>query len=155
MLLLTSAYAATVAGDARATDELLAEASDVAGRLGEGDAFHLYFGPANVAIWKVAMGVERGEGAKVTEYVRGVDTSVVASRGRRASLYADLGRGLAQDRTHQTQAVAMLRKAEDLAPQWVPSDPLLRQTVNSLLARSRSAAGGRELRGLAYRMGMA
>lgn len=87
--------------------------------------------------------------------MQGVDTSVVRSTGRLASLYADLGRGLAQGRRHEMQAVAMLRKAEDLAPQWVPSDPLLHQTVASLLTRARAVAGGRELRGLAYRMGMA
>jgi transcriptional regulator with XRE-family HTH domain len=158
MFHLSSAYAATVQGGGaaggRAADHL-AEASQLAGRLGEGDAFNLFFGPANVAIWKVAIGVEAGEGPKVVEHVRGVDVGVVASKGRQANLYADLGRGLAQGRHHESEAVAMLRRAEDLAPQWVPSDPLLHQTVTSLLARARAVAGGRELRGLAYRMGVA
>ncbi|MGH3326641.1 MAG: hypothetical protein ACRDPT_02385 [Streptomycetales bacterium] len=153
MLHLTAAYASAVAGDPDTAAEHVSESSAWAGRLGEGDAFHLYFGPANVAIWKVAIGVERGEGPKVVEYVDGVDVDVVASRGRRASLYADLGRGLAQGRRRETEAVAMLCKAEELAPQWVPSDPLLRQTVTGLLARARAMAGGRELRGIAYRMG--
>jgi transcriptional regulator with XRE-family HTH domain len=154
MLHLTSAFAATVAGKPGA-QEHLAEAASLAEHLGEGDAFHLYFGPANVAAWRVAIGVESGDGPKVVEHVMGINMEAITSAKRRAYLCADLGRGLAEGRRREHEAIAMLCQAERLAPQWVPSDPLLRQTVTNLLARRRLASSNRDLRGLAYRMGIA
>ncbi len=156
MLLLTDAFAASAQGKpSSAGADQLREATNIAARLGDQDAFHLAFGPANVAAWRVAIGVENGDGPKVVEYIEHVDLSALPSASRQSHLYADLGRGLAEGRNRENEAVAMLCHAERLAPQWAPSDPLLRQTVVNLLGRPRIATRNRELRGLAYRLGVA
>jgi hypothetical protein len=50
--------------------------------------------------------------------------------------------------------VRWLRRAEDTAPQWIRNSPTVREAVAYLLNRARAAAGGRELRGMAARMGV-
>ncbi|WP_250291113.1 helix-turn-helix domain-containing protein [Frankia sp. CiP1_Cm_nod1] len=155
ILHLTAALAGAPSRDPRHVDAHIAEAADIASRTGETTAFRLHFGPTNVAVWRVSIAVERGDGGKAAELARGVDTSVLPSRRRRAHFYADLGRGLAQSRGKDAQALAMFREAEKLAPEQIRTNPLIRETVAVMLQRARSTAGGRDLRGLAYRMGIA
>lgn len=151
---LTSAFACAVLGDPDECRSHLDEATHLAERLGECDDFDLYFGPTNVGIWRTAIGVELGEAGKVAEYVSAINPAVIRSVGRRASMYADLGRGLSQERGQERRALTAIRQAEELAPQWVPSDPVLRDIVTGLLDRAKAAAGGEELSGLAWRMGI-
>ncbi len=132
-----------------------AEAADVAARVGTGTNFaRTCFGVPNYGFWRVALAVERGEGGKVAEIARDVNPTAVGSASRRAGFYTDLGRGLATDRGRRGEAVAALRTAEQLAPQRVRANPYVRETVTDLLRLARHDAGGRELRGLAYRMGV-
>ncbi|HEY2764961.1 MAG TPA: helix-turn-helix transcriptional regulator [Pseudonocardiaceae bacterium] len=132
-----------------------AEAADVAARVGTGINFgHQSFGLANLGFWGVTLAVERGEGGKVAELARAIDPAAVTSASRRAGFYTDLGRGLATERSRRTEAVAALRTAERLAPQRVRANPFVRETVTDLLRQARRDAVGRELRGLAYRMGV-
>ncbi|HEY3893918.1 MAG TPA: hypothetical protein VGL88_00965 [Pseudonocardiaceae bacterium] len=49
----------------------------------------------------------------------------------------------------------MLLHAEQLAPHMIRHDVFVRETVAGLLRQARRDAGGRELRGLAWRMGVA
>lgn len=49
----------------------------------------------------------------------------------------------------------MMRTAEEIAPQYIQTHPLMKETVNGLMRRRQHDAVGRELRGLAYRMGLA
>ena len=135
--------------------EHLGEAADLAGVTGEGTFAGLHFGPRNVGVWRVALAVELGEGGRVGELARSVDVSAIPSAGRRAMFYADLGRGLATERTTRDRAVIALRKAEDNAPQLIRSNFYVREAVTNLLGRSRGGTPGRELRGMAYRMGLA
>jgi hypothetical protein len=53
------------------------------------------------------------------------------------------------------QGVHVLLHAEHLVPQLIRNDLLVRETVAGLLRQARRDAGGRELRGLAWRMGIA
>ncbi|ONH58183.1 hypothetical protein CcI49_21985 [Frankia sp. CcI49] len=154
ILHLTAALAAAPGSDPRDIDAHIAEAADIARRTGETSAFRLHFGPTNVAVWQVSIAVERGDGGKAAELAQGVDPTVLPSRRRRAHFYADLGRGLAQTRGKDQEALAMFREAEKLAPEQIRTSPLVRETVAVMLQRARSAAGGRDLRGLAYRMGV-
>jgi hypothetical protein len=135
--------------------EHLGEAADLAGVTGEGTFAGLHFGPRNVGVWRVALAVELGEGGRVGELARNVDVSAIPSAGRRAMFYADLGRGLATERTTRDRAVIALRKAEDNAPQLIRSNFYVREAVTNLLGRSRGGTPSRELRGMAYRMGLA
>jgi transcriptional regulator with XRE-family HTH domain len=134
-----------------------AEAADVAARLvGWGTNFgNQSFGVPNVEFWRVTLAVERGEGAKVRELAHGINPTAVPSATRRAGFYTDLGRGLATERAHRKEAVVALRTAEQLAPQRVRANPFVRDIVTDLMRRARRDAIGRELRGMAYRMGLA
>lgn len=154
MLHLTSALASTAARRSAEAEDHLGEAMHVARRTGEGNAHNLHFGPTNATLWRIAVEVERGEGGRVGELAEDVDPTLLDSRGRQAAFYSDLGRGAAQVRGRDAEAIDLLRRAENLAPQQVRTNPLIRETVTGLLRRARREAGGRELRGLAYRMGV-
>ncbi len=154
---LVAALAATTLGRFDDAESHLTEATETAVRTGSGTNFaQLYFGPANVETWRMMLAAERGEGGKVAEIASNVDPACLPpSRERRSAFYVDLGRGLAAERGRRGDAVAALRIAEEIAPQKVRINPLVRETVGDLLYQARRDAEGRELRGLAYRMGVA
>jgi hypothetical protein len=54
----------------------------------------------------------------------------------------------------RADAVRWLRRAEDTGPQLIRNHPPTREAVGYLLTRARAEAGGRELRGMAARMGV-
>jgi transcriptional regulator with XRE-family HTH domain len=156
MLTLRCALAAAVAQKGQAADHWLAEAQALAGRVSDDDPAGNWewFGATNVAVWRVAIAVERGEsGLAVREMAAGADPSRLLPN-RRAALYSDVGRGLAREKATREEAVRWLRRAEDAAPQWTRNYSPPREAVAFLLTRARAAAGGRELRGMAARMGI-
>lgn len=112
------------------------------------------FGRTNVGIWKVSIGVELGQGAKVREIAADLQPSGV-SKSRQAAFWLDYGRGLLTERKHQARGLAALVHAEKLAPQKVRNNVFAREAVSSVLTASRREAGSRDLRGLAWRMGLA
>jgi len=114
------------------------------------------FSTTNVHIWRISVGVERGEsGGTVLELARPVNLDLLEPKAsRRAGFLTDVGRGLAREPQMQQEAVRWLRKAEDAAPQRVRNSAAVRETVAYLLGRANAAAGGRELRGMAARMGV-
>jgi transcriptional regulator with XRE-family HTH domain len=142
-------------GDPAAARDHLAEAEDVAGYTGDGRFAGLMFGPNNVGVWQLAVHLELGEPGRGVELARGVNVAEIPSTGRQATFYSDLGQALARVRGREEDAVDAFRYAEQLAPARVRTRPAVRSTVTELLARARRNAGGRELRGLAYRMGIA
>jgi transcriptional regulator with XRE-family HTH domain len=134
----------------------LAEAHDVLDvTAGAADFADMHFNRANWTTWRVAVGVELGEGPAVTEHTRNMDVASLPVAERRAMFYGDLGRGLAQDKATRERAVLMLRAAEDAAPQRIRTNPYIRETVIDLVRQAKRDATGRELRGMAYRMGIA
>lgn len=159
---LHAAQTCAVLGDSDGASEHLREAVAAAAATGEhidrigpdGNVFELYFGPANVGLWQLAIAVEMREGGRAPEIVDGINQRALASPNRKAYMYADLGRGLAQDRRRDREAIDALCEAERIAPQLVRTTPLVRETVTDLLRRARRRAGGRNLTGLAYRMGI-
>src|SRR5262249_30168150 len=121
---------------------------------GERPAPWEYFGPANVGTWRAMLAVEAGEPARALEHAAAVDLNAL-KRERTAALYVDVARAHHQlGRDHDRQALAAMRQAEKLLPVRVRASPWARDLVETMLARSRREAGGRELRGLAYRMGL-
>lgn len=153
---LVATLAAATLGRFDEADAHLAEAADTATRAAETNFAHLYFGPANIEIWRVMVAVERGEGGKAVEIARALPAdSLPPSAERQSALYLDVGRGLATEKATRDQAVMAFRHAEDIAPQKVRANPFVREAVTDLLRRARRDAGGRELRGMAYRMGLA
>jgi transcriptional regulator with XRE-family HTH domain len=155
MLHLCAALQSAVTGRAAGARAHLAEATDTAVRTGDGSFAGLNFGPRNVGVWRVALALELGEPEQVVQLARDVDVAAIPSAGRQATFYADVGRGLATIRGREAQAVEALRRAEDLAPQRIHTSPFTREAVTDLLRRTRrDTAMGRELRGMAYRMGI-
>jgi transcriptional regulator with XRE-family HTH domain len=135
----------------------LDEAAAIAERVsGDGRGFgNLYFGPDNVGIWRLSIAVELGETGRAQEIARVVQPSRVPSAARQAMFWADLGRGMAQERSTREEAVGALLRAEKIAPQRIRTNPFVRETVADLRRRKQlSASARRDLRGMAYRMGI-
>ncbi|MGH3588799.1 MAG: hypothetical protein ACRDQ0_21025, partial [Pseudonocardia sp.] len=83
-----------------------------------------------------------------------LDVSLLPSANRRAGFYGDVARGLAQEKGTRDKAVRLLRTAEDTAPQFIRTNPIMKETVGDLMRRRQREAVSRELRGMAYRMGL-
>jgi transcriptional regulator with XRE-family HTH domain len=155
MLHLSAALQSAATGADDGARAHLTEAAETARRTGDGTFGGLNFGPRNVGVWRVALSLELGEPGRVVELARDVDVDAIPSAGRQATFYGDVGRGLATIRGRETQAVEALHRAELLAPERTRHNPYVRETVTDLLRRARRDAGGRELRGMAYRIGLA
>jgi len=153
-LLLVSAVAAAAGGRAADAQSRL----DAADELAAGDAGRTFttqfsFGPANVAVHRVSVALESGRPANAVAVADRIDIGEIPTPERRAAYWADLGRAWAQlgDDEH---AVAALRRGEAEAPARVRLNPFVREAVADMVDRAHRAAVGRELRGLAYRMGL-
>lgn len=158
MLTLTSSLAAATLYDGAGAQHWLDEAGALAGRLPDAPASNwMSFSPTNVAVWRVTVGVERGMGGQgVLELAEEVDEGKLgrSSANRHASFLADVGRGLARERKTRTEAVRWFRRAEQVAPQRIRNSAPTRDAVAVLLSQAHAEAGGRELRGMAARMGV-
>ena len=156
MLTLHAALGAAVVQRPDVVSHWLAEAGQIASRVPDDMAGNWqFFSQSNVRLWSVAIAVERGEGGRaVLELASGADPAKLTNANRRAALYLDVGRGLARDQATREEAVTWLQRAENTAPQWIRNYSPAREAVAFLLTRARATAGGRELRGMAARMGV-
>jgi transcriptional regulator with XRE-family HTH domain len=156
MLTLSAALASAVLQQPAGADHWLSEAGDLAARVPDSMTGNwMSFGTTNVALWRTALAVERGEsGGRMMELAAAVDDTKITARSRLADYRADIGRGLAREPGTRAQAVRWLRRAEDAAPQRIRNYAPARETVTYLLNQARMTAGGTELRGMAARMGV-
>ncbi len=157
MLVLNAALASAASLDRAAALAWLDEADDLARRVPEDvNASWQAFSPVNVAVWRTTVALELGDGGvAIAEQAAKVDEANLAQRrGRYASWLAEIGRGLARDSRTRGEAVTWLRRAEEAAPQRIRNDRKVREAIGVMLEQARSAAGGRELRGIAARMGV-
>lgn len=153
---LTAALACAAQNQSDAAETHLAEAADLARRI-EPDVSpwgHMQFGRTNVGIWRVAIGVELGYGAKVAEIATGVHPETI-TKSRAGAFFIDLGRGLVSERKSREQGISALIRAEKIAPQQFSNNVFARETVANLLYSAQRQAGGRELRYLAWRLRIA
>ncbi|MBF6328500.1 helix-turn-helix domain-containing protein [Nocardia transvalensis] len=157
MLHLSAAFASAVQADRDTAETHLNEAAAIAGRMDTdvGKFGRMWFGRVNVALWRATIGMELGDGPKAVEATRGIAIESIPSTARLASFYADSGRVMLAEPKTRDQGLATLLKAEQLAPQRVRSDFFVREAVADQLRAARRDAGGRELRGLAWRLGIA
>lgn len=155
---LTAALAAAAQGDGDLAETHLAEADAVADVLdvetSPWPAGIMQFGRTNVGIFRVSIGVELGQGGRVAEYASAVRTETI-SRGRQASFWIDYGRGMVVERKKREDGVAALLRAEHLAAQQVRTNIWAREAVTGLLSADLRPPVATEVRGLAWRMGIA
>jgi transcriptional regulator with XRE-family HTH domain len=155
---LTAALAAAALGDGDTATAHLDEAEDMARSLGLANSTWgggtMNFGKTNVGIWRISIGVELGQGARVAEAARKVDWQAIPT-SRQGAFWIDLGRGMIQEKKSRHEGLKAILKAEELTPQQVRNNAFVRGAVSSLLTTAHRNAGGRELRGLAWRMGVA
>ncbi len=153
MLHLSAALAAGAQDDHDTAATHLAEASALAARMDTevGTWAGLWFGPTNVGMWRTSIAVEVGQALQAAKTVH---PELLPNR-RQTEFWAEVGRALAAEKKTRDKAVRVLVHAERLAPQRIRHDVFVREAVAGLLRTARRDAGGRELRGLAWRMGLA
>ncbi|MFD0665249.1 hypothetical protein [Thermocatellispora tengchongensis] len=95
------------------------------------------------------LAVEAGEPGQALRYAEQVDPRALASDNRRAALRIEKARAHAM-LGRDADAVRELRQAERLSPAQTHSNALTRELVADMLRRT----GGRDLRGLAWRMNL-
>jgi hypothetical protein len=116
------------------------------------DAWEL-FGKANVGVWRTSLAVEAGNAEAALRYAGAVEPRALASSNRRAALGIEKARALHM-LGKDGPAIGELRHAERLSPAQLHNYPLVREMVTGMLEHARREAGSRELRGLAWRMGV-
>ncbi|MEU7746803.1 helix-turn-helix transcriptional regulator [Nonomuraea sp. NPDC049158] len=157
MLTLNAAMACAATNNHQAAGHWLNEADELARRVPDDMGSNWQaFCTTNVNTWRIAVGVEYGEsGALVAGKAGHVDESKLRMHtARRSSFYSDVGRGLARDPKTREEAIKWLKMGETIAPQRFRNDPKVRSTVTVMLERARLDAIGRELRGMAARLGI-
>jgi transcriptional regulator with XRE-family HTH domain len=140
-----------VAAPMQAAKELarqFGEPGDDHDRLGFG------FGPTNVGLWEMALALEAGEPDRAVSVAQTVQPERHPFKTRQSQYWMDYGRALARLPRRSDDAVMALRKAEQLFPVRVHRSPFARDVIGELIARARRDAVGRELRGMAYRVGL-
>lgn len=155
LLHLMGAHFAARGNDATAAFDHLAEAARVALLTGECNGLQQHFGPANVAVWRVAIGAELGQGPAVAERVQHepIDLQALGSKDRIAALHFDLARSWAQaEGDRDGEALRALDTADRLAPLRMRNDPIARDLVLTLDRRARRRVW--ELDSLRHRFGI-
>ena len=156
MLHLSAAQAAGAQADRDTAATHLAEAAPLAARMDTevGTWADWRFGPAKVGMRKTSIAVELGEHGQALEAAKTVHPELLAPV-QQAEFWAEVGRALVAEKKTREKAVRVLVHAEHLAPQRIRHDVFVRETVADLLRKVRRDAAGRELRGLAWRLGVA
>jgi hypothetical protein len=160
MLHLNAALAAAVEGRTDVSTAHLHEARETAEAApdfsGVGWA-NLSFNRTNVDFWSCTLLIELGDpGRVVHELSEDIHPEGVVAMSRQGAYWVDLGRALALEKGRRADAVRALVRAEECAPVSTRRNVWARDTVRGLLHRvNRDTREGRDLRGLAYRMGFA
>jgi len=123
--------------DARAH---LDEAGTIAARIGECNGMQRHFGPTNVRLNRLGIGVELNEGgrayAEITQAP--LDVEALGSRTSSSEMHLDLARALAQDGPDRdAEAIRHLDIADRLAPQRTRMNSVARDLVADLHRRAR------------------
>lgn len=117
-------------------DAHLTEATEIAERTGERNGMGMHFGPTNVAMFRLVVGVELGEGLRAYEDLTRaqLDVPALGSRERCGALHLDAARALVQDGPDRdAEAIRHLDTADRLAPQRTRLHPMARDLVAELV----------------------
>jgi transcriptional regulator with XRE-family HTH domain len=154
MVALASSLVSAARDDASERTAALEHAAELAEGTGETNIVGFGFGPSNVAVWRMQVALEAGDHAEAARIATTVNPEALTVRARRAVYWREQGRALARLSGRRDEAVAALRRAEQIAPESVHRHPLTRSVLAELVGRAKRDAVGRELRGIAYRAGL-
>jgi transcriptional regulator with XRE-family HTH domain len=118
----------------------LTEAASLAERTGERNTQLQHFGPINVALWRVALAVDLGDGPATAEQLdaKPIPVELLGSSLRTANLSLDIARGWAQAGGDRDEAaLRALDAADRAAPAMVRNHPLARELLAELYGRAR------------------
>jgi hypothetical protein len=140
---------------AAAPMDAAAELAERFGRTGETDSLGFVFGPTDAGVHRMWLALDAGEPDRAVSVAQQVHPERHPFPVNRSYYWVHYGRGLARLRRRHDDAVMALRTAEDIFPAKVRRDPLVRDVIAELLARSRRDSPiDRELRSMAYRAGL-
>jgi len=121
--------------------ERLNHAAELAARTGERNTAYQHFGPTNVALWRVAVGADLGEGGAAYERAMrdAPDLDVLGSATRSGNYHLDLARTLVSsgDGDRDAEALRHLDTADRFAPQLIRHNPIARDLLGGLEQRAR------------------
>ncbi|QIZ38461.1 helix-turn-helix domain-containing protein [Saccharopolyspora sp. ASAGF58] len=152
-LVLTAATAAARAKNGSRARDLVSESAEVADRMGcDRDDYQTAFGPSQVAMQTVDVGVQTGEFGQALTAARTMPNDgaalPLASRARHLT-----DRALAHTKLGQhEQAANLVVAAEQIAPDWAKHQNLIKSVTRDLLHTPVSRVP--RLRGLAGRLGV-
>ncbi|MDQ7910744.1 hypothetical protein RB614_40250 [Phytohabitans sp. ZYX-F-186] len=131
-------------------------ADQLADMLGEdGNFAWTAFGATNVAIHRVSVAAELGDPAEALRLAEPVDPERLPAglNSRRAQVHLDLAWAHAQ-RKRDAEALLQLMEAEQLAPESVRYNVIVRELVREMLGRQRHGVKSSALHGLAVQAGV-
>ena len=153
-LLLVAAYAQGHAGLVDEATDRLADAAQLATRpIGRVFTSGMSFGSANVGLHRVQVAIEAQRPERALAAGRDVVLADLPTAERRAAFWVDMGRANA-DLKQDEAAVTALRNGEREAAYRVQLHPLARESVSAMLERPHPEPLAREIRALAFRMGL-
>jgi transcriptional regulator with XRE-family HTH domain len=148
MLHLTAGLRSAVARDRDAALDHLGEARDAADSLGEPEHLGLarmVFGPTNVGFWTVAMRLELNEPELALEAAADLTPERVPLASRQGPFHADVATALAAV-GRDDEAIAAFLRSEAVGPQWFRLRPTVRDTIGSIVRRTRRNAISKQMR---------
>jgi hypothetical protein len=153
-LLLRGAIAAAQHDDRHTAYELLAEAHESGARLGDDRNLRwTAFGPTNVRMHRVHIGVTLGDAGTALDVARTVDLDKVTVTERKAAFFVDTARAFLQCRKDD-KALLSLRAAEEIAHEEVAGRPAVHRLVRDLIS-SAAPSTRRHAEDFAQRIGVA
>jgi transcriptional regulator with XRE-family HTH domain len=154
-LALCRSFLAAVDSRPGEVDAPLEYAAELAARTGEINAYGLGFGPQDVGQWRARSLLEIGDHELAVRVAEGLRPETHLLRARQADYWVTYGRALARLRGRHEDAAKAFHRAEVISPPSLLRDPITREVIGELLARSRrDSPAGRALQRMAYRAGL-
>ncbi len=155
MLSLCRSFLAAAGGRPSDVGGPLDHAAELAEHTGQGNAYWMGFGPQETGQWRVRTTLETGDYERAAAIAEGLHPESHPLRGSQAMYWVNYGQALARLRGRHDDAVMALLRAEKISPRRVYRNPLAREVIAVLLARSRrDSPAGQQLRRMAYRAGL-
>jgi tetratricopeptide (TPR) repeat protein len=132
---LRSALLASRSGRADDTWAHVAEARDLATRVGDGNAYELAFGPSNTTVTGVAVAVELADDTRALDLADAADDLTVPAE-RHGHFYLDLARAHLMHGNREA-ALTMLQRGRRVAPEQLRYHPQAREVVLALASAGR------------------